>query len=432
MSGKTYYIDNNGTRHLIKKKIHIDANGVPTQIKKKFFDGKNTFSSSHIVKYHVNVDDVHDIEVDDGGDAILWAPTPAMSGWIFVGWREDEESNPSVLDHKSVEVDGLHLYAVFKKNITVTLQGGSSEITNTGVRYHNNRNDESPVITLGTSTLTGWDIVGYRNDMTATSAVDYTAGQSYTFDESKTIYAVFSRTLTLSYNGNGATGGSTASQTGTQYYNNGYYGNPSITLRANGFTKANTVSATEYSYSFTGWNLGAAGATVTISDNTTALAQWRATATGRVFMVYNGAMQPGFSFIALNGVTYTGSAVLTGNYDQRLIRLNVNLKGMYPNKTLYVQTSYTNVDGYYGATNPPFLCLTSGNYFDTHSMNNTPDFKDITISSNGGTITVATNSLNSNITFNGQTQLGQFVSFGSNAYNDGGYKRITVHNMWVQ
>lgn len=276
MSGKTYYIDNNGTRHLIKKKIHIDANGVPTQIKKKFFDGKNTFSSSHIVKYHVDVDDVRDIEVDDGGDAILWAPIPVRSGWIFAGWREDDEANPAVLDHKTVEVDGLHLYAVFKKNITVTLQGGTDEITNTGTRYYNNSNDESPVITLGSSVMSGWNLVGYRNDMTATSSVDYTASQSYTFDESKTLYAVFNRTLTLSYNGNGATSGATAAQTGTQYYNNGYYQNPTIATRANGFARSN--------YRFDYWNIGStsgtavsAGGNVTLTNNTVLYAHWTLT-----------------------------------------------------------------------------------------------------------------------------------------------------------
>lgn len=435
MSGKTYYIDNNGLLHLIKKKVRIDANGVPTQIKKKFFEGKNTFSSSHIVKYHVNVNDVRDIEVDDGGDAILWAPTPAISGWIFVGWREDEEADPTVLDHKTVEVDGLHLYAVFKKNITITLQGGSSAITNTGVRYHNNSNDESPVITLSTSALTGWNLIGYRNDMTATSAVDYTAGQSYTFDESKTIYAVFSRTITLSYNGNGATGGSTAAQTGTQYYNNGYYGNPSITLRANGFTRANSVSGTEYSYTFTGWNLGAAGATITISDNTTALAQWRATPTGRVFMVYNGAIQPGFSFVNRNGTTYTQTAVFTmqSSSSSDFIRLTTNLKATYPNKTVYVQTSYTESVGYYGKfPGVPLLLLISGDMgYESHSMSNTPNFPDTNISSNGGTVAVATNSTNTTVHHNGD-HVANYLGMSGYLFNDGGTRTITIHNMWVQ
>lgn len=315
MSGKTYYIDNNGLRHLIKKKIRIDANGVPTQIKKKFFEGKNTFSSSHIVKYHVDVDDVRDIEVDDGGDAILWAPTPAISGWIFVGWREDEEADPTVLDHKTVEVDGLHLYAVFKKNITITLQGGSSAITNTGVRYHNNSNDESPVITLGTSAITGWNIVGYRNDMTATSAVDYTAGQSYTFDESKTIYAVFSRTLTLSYNGNGATGGSTAAQTGTQYYNNGYYVNPTFTIRSNGYSR------TDYRFDY--WNTGStsgtarnAGTNIEISDNTAMYAHWTYVAT-RSFSTSGTSIYAWYTTIWTSPISFNNLSMSFNGFDGR-------------------------------------------------------------------------------------------------------------------
>lgn len=288
MSGKTYYIDNNGTRHLIKKKIHIDANGVPTQIKKKFFEGKNTFSSSHIVKYHVDVNDIRDIEVDDGGDAILWAPTPAISGWIFVGWREDTSANPSVVDHKTVEVDGVHLYAVFRKVITITLQGGSSAITNTGTRYYNNGNTENPVIKLGTSAISGWNLIGYRDDMTATATVSYTAGQSYTFTESKTLYAVFNRTLTLSYNGNNATAGSVAAQTGTQYYNNGYYANPSFTIRANAFRRNGYCDYPGqlypwkiHLYNFAGWGLNQAstvqyqpGGTITLSNSAILYVVW--------------------------------------------------------------------------------------------------------------------------------------------------------------
>ena len=273
MSGKTYYIDNNGLRHLIKKKIHIDANGVPTQIKKKFFEGKNTFSSSHIVKYHVDVNDVRDVEVDDGGDAILWAPVPVRSGWIFTGWRENDEADPTVLDRKTVEVDGLHLYAVFRKVITVTLQGGTNVITNTGTRYYNNSNDESPVITLGSSAMSGWNIVGYREDMAATGTVSYTAGQAYTFDESKTLYAVFNRTLTLSYNGNGATGGSVAAQTGTQYYNNGYYANPTIYTRGNGYSRPDY----QFDYWYNGSTVITAGNPITISGNYTLYAHWTQT-----------------------------------------------------------------------------------------------------------------------------------------------------------
>ena len=51
------------------------------------------------------------------------------------------------------------------------------------------------------------------------------------------LYGRYSQTITLSYNGNGASGGSTAAQTGTRYWNTGNLANPSFALRTNGFTR---------------------------------------------------------------------------------------------------------------------------------------------------------------------------------------------------
>ncbi|MCX4324972.1 MAG: InlB B-repeat-containing protein, partial [Lachnospiraceae bacterium] len=80
--------------------------------------------------------------------------------------------------------------------------------------------------------------------------------------------------VTLSYNGNGATGGSTAAQTGYRYYNsNGQTLNASFSLRANGFTRT--------SYTFSKWALGSAGGTqyaagagVTLAASTIFYALW--------------------------------------------------------------------------------------------------------------------------------------------------------------
>ena len=91
-----------------------------------------------------------------------------------------------------------------------------------------------------------------------------------------TLYAVFRQTITLGYNGNGNTGGSTASQSGTRYYNNGNVANPSFVLRTNGFTRT--------SYGFQNWAMGStsgtrysSGASVTLATSTTFFAMWKLT-----------------------------------------------------------------------------------------------------------------------------------------------------------
>lgn len=151
-----------------------------------------------------------------------------------------------------------------------------------------------------TPSKSGWTFVGWREDKTASSSV--LSSKIMTGDD-VTLYAVFKQTITLSYNGNGSTGGSTASQSGTRYYNNGNAANPSFTLRSNGFSRTN--------YAFQKWAQGsaggtqyAAGASVTLSANTTFYAVWLQTA-----FPSNGTIKIGtlsFSTEALpSGNTYT-------------------------------------------------------------------------------------------------------------------------------
>ena len=61
----------------------------------------------------------------------------------------------------------------------------------------------------------GWEFAGWRQDTAANGNVlsSLTMG-----DAPITLYAVFRQTITLSYNGNSATSGSTAAQTGYRYY----------------------------------------------------------------------------------------------------------------------------------------------------------------------------------------------------------------------
>lgn len=110
-------------------------------------------------------------------------------------------------------------------------------------------------------------------------------------EEPVTLYAVFRQAITLSYSGNGNTGGTTAAQTGYKYYNNGNEVNPTFTLAANGFSKTG--------YSFSKWALSstsgtqyAAGASITLSASATMYAVWTSNA---------------HYFTPLNSVTWTAS-----------------------------------------------------------------------------------------------------------------------------
>lgn len=166
------------------KKASLDD----VKCKKIYLDDVKVFSSGNVVTYYVNINDIHQEEVD-GDDTVLKPKTftPAISGWQFVGWREDKAANASVLTSKTMGEDPISLYAVFK------------------------------------------------------------------------------RSLSLSYESNYATGGSTATQWVTQYYNNGTWNNPVVYLSSCGYTYNDAA--------FQRWALGSPGTAVTLTQNTSTRAQ---------------------------------------------------------------------------------------------------------------------------------------------------------------
>ena len=94
---------------------------------------------------------------------------------------------------------------------------------------------------------TGYNFVGWNTNAAGTGT-NYQPGVSYTITQNVTLYANWSQiTYPVTYNGNGADGGSTAAQTKV-------WGTP-LPLSANGFTRTN--------YTFLYWNTAADGSGTT-------------------------------------------------------------------------------------------------------------------------------------------------------------------------
>lgn len=123
--------------------------------------------------------------------------------------------------------------------------------------------------TTFTPTKPGWNFVGWREDKTANGSV---LSSKIMDDAPITLYAVFSQTITLSYNGNGSTSGSTSSESKTRYYNNENIKNPAFTVKTSGFTKSG--------YTFLNWMNTTSGATynvgqsIELSQSITLYASW--------------------------------------------------------------------------------------------------------------------------------------------------------------
>lgn len=246
------------------------------KVKKGYIGNVLCYSSGNPVTYHVDTSTIYTEEVEDGATCLSPTTfTPAKSGYTFKGWREDSTANSSVLSSKVMGDSPITLYAVFQKNVTVTKYNGStSATTETKQQYYNNGNVANPSFTLSQTAVSGWTVRGWSTSTTANASATVSNGGSVTLSANATYYGLYQATITLSYNGNGATSGSTAAQTGTRYWNSaGNYSNPSFTLRANGFARTN--------YTFQKWAQGSAsgtqynaGAAITLNANTTFYAVW--------------------------------------------------------------------------------------------------------------------------------------------------------------
>lgn len=235
-------------------------------------DGKNhilTLGDSNIcVYYYIDIGSVKLVRYAEGIDILSPDFTPSKEGWTFVGWREDTAANPEVLTSKTMGTQNIKLYAVYKRTVTLTYYDNSTSAkTKTGTAIYNAGGTyDTAKFTMTQSSSSGWTARGWSTINKGDATVQFINGSTIGIYNDLTIYGLYEKDITLSYNGNSATSGTTSSQTGTRYWAPAGYINPSFTLRNNGFIKSG--------YDFTGWNLGAPGTVITLSESTTAYAQW--------------------------------------------------------------------------------------------------------------------------------------------------------------
>ena len=126
-------------------------------------------------------------------------------------------------------------------------------------------------LTLSTTlpTKDGYDFVGWNTSNTATTA-SYKAGGSYTGNAALTLYAIWSKTITLKYDANG---GTNAPETQSE---------PIYTSTTEKEFTLTSNAPTRVGYTFKGWNTDKTattakytqGSKATFSDNTTLYAVW--------------------------------------------------------------------------------------------------------------------------------------------------------------
>jgi len=220
--------------------------------------------------------------------------TAPSGGYSFYGWATSlanakagtraYTNGGSITTPSPAPANGgtVELYAIWKRTITFQSNWGSSPNTSTATQYYGGTVTPPAISALSS----GWTAIGWRNDTTA-GAKEYGANNTTAFSytgTAQTLYAAYSRTLTITYAANGGSGTTPSNTTTTQYYSSSGHGTyPTVTLATNPYTKTG-YSFTSWLVSTTNTNVNSGGqytwdATSTHSTATTttrtATAQWQ-------------------------------------------------------------------------------------------------------------------------------------------------------------
>ena len=207
---------------------------------------------------------------------MLGAGSLTKPGYTFAGWNTSADSSSTIgVNSFSMGSSNVTLYAIWTPANTVTYNGNG----NTGgtVPVDGNGYVTGATVTVlgntGNLTKSGYTFAGW-NTAANGGGTSYAAGATFSTTAGVTLYATWTAlpTYTVTYNGNGNTGG-TAPVDGNSPYVSG----------ATAAVVGNSGNLIKTGYTFSGWNTAAngggtsyrSGATFTISANVMLYAQWQ-------------------------------------------------------------------------------------------------------------------------------------------------------------
>ena len=231
-----------------------------------------TLSQSEIKSIQNN----NSVSSADIGQADFTVGTATKTNYKFEGWYTEANGGEKITDSTTVNNDATY-YAHWTGNqytVSYDANGGSGTMSDSTATYGSSFMTRENVFTREGYTFNGWNESqdGSGTAWSLTSSGVYESGKSWTWTYTKniTLYAQWkANTYTVAYNGNGNTGGSTASSTHTY--------DVAKALTANGFTRAYTVtynyngsgasnSTATATYTFKNWNTAANGSGIAYAD----------------------------------------------------------------------------------------------------------------------------------------------------------------------
>lgn len=197
--------------------------------------------NAHTVTYYVDTDIVYNEDVNKGDSCLSPTSfTPSKSGYVFVGWREDNIANSSVLSDKIMDNSEISLYAVFSKTITCTLyNGGEAAMTDEQNQYYNNGNILNPSFMLTQISKYGWTPLGWCASNSATAAVVVNNNDTITLSADATYYGKYRKMIGVYYDSVNTGGTAPGSEVKYGYFNSGNYSYPSFTIKENTWINEN-------------------------------------------------------------------------------------------------------------------------------------------------------------------------------------------------
>lgn len=222
-------------------------------------------------------------------NASVTAPNGAnANNWTWRGWSDQgiKTADAAVKYANGATVSDLtgarDIYGLYQKTCSARFISYNNEQNPTGTAYYNASGQVSQfTVTAPTgAAFSGWTWRGWSQwyDVAADANVHYANGATIDIHPDNSgmpFYGLYSMAITVSFNGNGATGGSVSAITKTRYYNAANnYSDPSFTLPANGFTRANSTFL-DWASGSVGGARYAAGASLTLTASTTFYAKWR-------------------------------------------------------------------------------------------------------------------------------------------------------------
>ncbi len=153
------------------------------------------YASSVTVTYHVDTGNTLTKTYGLKEDAIAGAPEAFLSGYEFVGWREDTQADRTVLSDRILMDDTpVDLYAVFQEPITVHFDanGGEGEIEDAqaGSLYNNGSKQGSSIRLPSTGfTNEGYSLLYWRTGKEAGTV--YQKGENASLTSDTTLYAIW-------------------------------------------------------------------------------------------------------------------------------------------------------------------------------------------------------------------------------------------------